>query len=197
LKAVLEAAPWVPTPNGMQDFEIVVVDEKAQLEAIGQLPVEMPAEGTEAWSSTDAWSSPGAWNPTADATSRLTFLGRSVADVQALLVVLYDGERRPAGSEGDTPGLMGLGCVLENMWLMSTSLGIGMHVLTVFNNGHVEQQLQRLLHIPTHSHIAFACSLGYPAAEAEERVRARRDLETFVHHNRYGRKGVLWSVLDL
>jgi nitroreductase len=55
---------------------------------------------------------------------------------------------------------MGLGCVMENMWLMSESEGLGMHVLTVFRDGAVEKQVQRALHIPPVMKIAFACSLG-------------------------------------
>jgi hypothetical protein len=41
--------------------------------------------------------------------------------------------------------------------------------------------------------IAFACSLGYQAAPQPHYVRVRRDLEEFVHDNRFGRKDIVWN----
>ena len=84
---------------------------------------------------------------------------------------------------------------MENMWLMSESEGLGMHVLTVFHNGAVERQVQHALQIPLPMKIAFACSLGYPASPAEPYLRVRRELEDFVHHNQFGHKDVLWSAM--
>jgi nitroreductase len=83
---------------------------------------------------------------------------------------------------------------MENMWLMSESLGLGMHVLTVFSDGPVEKQVERVLGIPPLMKIAFACSLGYPAMPAAPYLRVRRELEDFVHHNQFGHKDVLWST---
>jgi nitroreductase len=40
-KIILEAAQWAPTPANMQNFDIVLVDAKEQLEAIGKIPAEM------------------------------------------------------------------------------------------------------------------------------------------------------------
>jgi nitroreductase len=37
LEQILEAARWAPTAHNMQNFEIVVVDDKKQLEAIGKI----------------------------------------------------------------------------------------------------------------------------------------------------------------
>ena len=41
VKLILEAARWAPTPDNMQNFAIVVVDDKERLEAIGKIPAEM------------------------------------------------------------------------------------------------------------------------------------------------------------
>jgi nitroreductase len=214
LKRILEAARWAPTPNNMQNFEIVIVDNKEQLEAIGKIPAEMSEDflrenydqlsfsegelrikkkGQLASTFPEAWTSPEAWSPDSDATSQLTFLGSSVQETPLLLVVLYDGSKRAPGSKGDALGHMSLGCVLENMWLTSQSLGIECHVLTVFSDGPVERQVNNILHIPPHMKIAFACSLGYPAAPQPHYVRVRRDLEEFVHDNRFGRKDIVWT----
>jgi nitroreductase len=214
LKLILDSARWAPTPNNMQNFEIIIVDNKDQLEAIGKIPAEMSEEflrenyeqlsfsegelrikkkGILANTFPGAWTSPEAWSPDSDARSQLTFLGSSVQETLLLLVVVYDASKRAPGSEGDALGHMSLGCVLENMWLTSQSLGIEFHVLTVFSDGPVEKQVNSILHIPSQMKIAFACSLGYPAAPQPEYVRVRRDLEEFVHDNRFGRKDIVWT----
>ena len=41
MKLILEAARWAPTPDNMQNFAIVVVDDKERLEAIAKIPAEM------------------------------------------------------------------------------------------------------------------------------------------------------------
>ena len=215
VKLILEAARWAPTPNNMQNFEIVVVDEKDRLETIGKIPAEMSEtylrenyeqvsfnevdlqtkkRGTLASVYPRAWTDPEAWDPGSDARSQLTQLGKAVLQPQVLLVVLYNSSIRAPASKGDALGHMGLGCVMENMWLMSEALGLGMHVLTVFSDGPVEREVERVLDIPAPMKIAFACSLGYPADATAPYVRVRRDLEDFVHHNQFGHKDVLWSA---
>jgi nitroreductase len=215
VKLILEAARWAPTPDNMQNFSIVVVDDKERLAAIANIPAEMSEtylretyehvsfteaalthkkKGTLANIYPRAWTDPEAWNPESDARSQLTQLGKAVLQPQVLLLVLHDSTLHSPDSKGDAIGLMGLGCVMENMWLMSESEGLGMHVLTVFRNGAVERQVQQELQIPTPMKIAFACSLGYPASPSTPYLRVRRDLESFVHHNQYGHKDVLWSA---
>lgn len=214
LKLILEAARWAPTPNNMQNFQIVVVDEKEPLEAIGKIPaymseyflrenydqlcfseeeLQIKKKGMLASAFPPAWTDPEAWSPDSDYTSQLTFLGRSVHETPLLLVVLYDGSKRGPGSAGDVLGHIGLGCVMENMWLMSESLGIGFHVLTVFSDSAVEKDVKRILQAPSQMKVAFACALGYPADPSATYRRVRREIEDFVHHNRFDKKDVVWS----
>lgn len=80
---------------------------------------------------------------------------------------------------------MSLGCVLQNMWLMAAALGIGMQIVTRFDTGDAQQTLRRLLNIPDHMKIAFACRLGYPLVKGGgDYLRVRRDVREFAHHNR-------------
>ena len=214
LHQILEAARWAPTDHNMQNFEILIVDDKEKLVAVGQIPAELSEDflrenyaqlsfskeellikkrGMLASEFPPAWIDPEAWNPTSDYTSQLSFLARSVGETPLLLIVLYDATKRAPASEGDVLGHMSLGCVLENMWLASESLGVGFHVLTVFSNGRVQEQVKRLLHVPPQMKIAFACALGYPANSSDESLRVRRNLEDFIHHNQFGRKDLLWE----
>ncbi len=214
LKMILDAARWAPTPNNMQNFEILLVDDKEQLEAIAKIPADMSEyflrDNYEQLSSTEdelrikkvgmlastcpkAWTNPEAWSPDSDYRSQLTFLGRSVQETPVLLVVFYDGSKHAPGEAKDFTGHMGLGCVMENMWLMSESLGIGFHVLTVFSDGQVEKQVRDVLHIPPQMKIAFACALGYPKDPSVSSTRVRRDIEDFVHHNLFGAKDIVWN----
>lgn len=208
LRMILEAARWAPTPNNMQNFEIVVVDDKQQLEEIGKIPAYMSEDflrenyveiafteeelrirkrGMLASMFPAAWTDPQAWDEGSDARFQLTFLGRAVQENPLLLVVLYDSSRRAPGSERDILGHMGLGCVMENMWLMTEALGIGFRVLTVFSDSPVEREVKKVLHAPARMKVGFACALGYPVQPASSpHLRVRRDLEDFVHYNEFG-----------
>jgi len=201
---ILEAARWAPTPTNMQNFEIVVVNAKEQLDAIGRIPADMSERflretykllsaseaeldekktGMLASSFPRAWTNPEAWNPESDSRSQLTFLARAIGETPLLIFVVYDATRRAPGSERDSVGLIGLGCVMENMWLACESLQLGFHLLTVVSDGPVEAQLKDLLHMPAQMKIAFACSIGYAADPSAPYLRVRRELKDFVHHN--------------
>lgn len=105
----------------------------------------------------------------------------------ALLVVLYDARKRAPASEGDALGMMSLGCVMQNMWLVAQSFGIGYQIQSVFGSDHVEREARRLLTFPDHFKIAFAVRLGYPKA-IEPYLRVRREIEDFTHRNGFGPK---------
>jgi nitroreductase len=209
LKLILEAARWAPTPNNMQNFDIVIVDEKEKLEAIGKVPAYMPEAflrenytqlsfseeelqhkktGMLASMFPPAWTDPEAWNPESDYRFQLTFLGSSVQENPLLLIAFYDGSKRAPASQEDLLGHMGLGCVMENMWLMSQALGIGFRVLTVFGDTPVEREIKRILHAPARMKVAFACALGHPVERHSVHPRVRRDVEDFAHYNEFGNK---------
>ncbi len=215
LARVLEAARWAPTPNNMQNFQVVVVDDPEELALIGKIPADMSeaylkenyalisaseAElrirkiGTLASVYPRAWTDPEAWDPESDYRSQLTYLGKAMRQPKVLLVVLYDAEARAPGSDGDTLGFMGLGCVMENMWLVVESLGLSMHVLSVFSDGQVEAEMRHILEIAPSIRIGFACSLGYCLETGSREIHVRRDLEDFVHHNVFGKKDIAWTI---
>ena len=203
---ILEAARWAPTPTNMQNFEIVVVNTKDQLDAIGKISADMSEQflretyellsfsetelsekktGMLASSFPNAWTNPEAWNPDSDARSQLTFLGRAIGESPLLIFVLYDATRRAPGSERDSVGLISLGCALENIWLACESLELGVHVLTVVSDGAVEAQLKTLMHIPPQMKFGFVCSIGYAAIPTTPYIRVRRELKDFVHYNKF------------
>jgi nitroreductase len=209
LSVVLEAAQWAPTPTNMQNFEIVVVDAKEQLDAIGKIPADMQEsflrenfaqlsfsdasllEKKTGMRDTDfprAWTNPAAWDPYSDSRSQITTLAKSIGEPPLLLIMVYDCRKRAPGSDHDRVGLIGLGCVLENIWLAAASQGFAFHVLTVVGDGPVEEQMRIVLNIPEHMKIAFACSLGYAANPTVPYVRVRRELKDFVHYNSFGLK---------
>jgi nitroreductase len=106
----------------------------------------------------------------------------------SVLVVAYDPRKRAPASEGDVLGFLSLGCVMENMWLMSESLGIGFQIMSVFSSREIADKLKRTLGIPGYMEIAFAVRLGYPVSKGGY-LRVRRDLDDFAHHNRFGNRG--------
>ena len=217
LQEILEAARWAPTPNNMQNFELVVVDDPEQLQRICAIPDDLPQRylresfellrfseqaleaersGMLAADFPVTWVDPKAWNPQSNIRTQLTHLGMTLDEQQTLLLVVFDNTKRAPGSDHDVLGHMSLGCVMENMWLTCEALGIGMHMLTVFSDGMVEKALQTILMLPQHMSIAFACSVGYPLAPTSNYLRVRRDLGDFVHHDRFGSKDPSWNIAE-
>ena len=209
LRQILEAARWAPTAHNMQNFEVVVVDDRTLLTALSNIKHEVDdafiRENYQQLSFSEdelrtkkvgilgamfppSWRRPGL-APIPHEERAHSFLGGPIQKSAVLLFVLYDPGRRAPASEGDFLGIMSLGCVMENMWLMAQSLGIGVHILSVLSAESVEREVKPLLGIPDRLKIAFAARLGYPISSPNY-VRVRRDVDDFTHHNRFGRKGL-------
>ena len=211
LEQIIEAARWAPTAHNMQNFEIVIVDDKELLEKIGDIKYrtseEFIRENYQQLSFSEeellkkkvgilgagfplSWRTPGANFEKVARESGPFFLKDRIQDSPVLLIVVYDYRKRAPASEGDVLGFMSLGCVMENMWLVAQSLGIGFHILSVFSNDEVEKDIKGILSIPEYMKIAFAVRLGYPTSITSKYLRVRRDVEAFVHHNHFGNKGL-------
>jgi nitroreductase len=207
LHRILEGARWAPTAHNMQNFEIVVVDDRRLLGELSRIPTEASLtfveENYEQLSFSEeelarkkvgllgtmfppSWRTRGV-KPHIEEGHAHSILGAPIEMSAALLVVLYDPRRRAPASEGDVLGMMSLGCVMENMWLVATSLGIGFHIQSALNATAVAREVERILEVPDPLKIAFAIRLGYPKAPATY-LRVRRDVEIFTHRNRFGRK---------
>ena len=205
LQAILEAARWGPTAHNMQNFEIVIVDDEATLAEIGRVRAGTSAEfvrenyaqlsfseeelvlkgtGLLATMFPPSWRVPGAGQEAARDPEH-DFLDSTMRSCPMVLIVIYDTRKRAPASEGDQLGLISLGCVMQNMWLTAESLGLGLQIMSVFSSAGVEDELRRLLSIPSHMRIAFACRLGYPAVAAGRYLRVRRDVSRFTHRNSF------------
>ena len=211
MRTILEAGSWAPTAHNMQNFEVVVIDDQAVIEAISN--IHSPAsltfvkENYKQFSFSEeelrrkkrgvlAATFPPAWrNPDVTAADLTTedgasFLQQELLSTPLLCVVLYDPSRRAPASEGDFLGIISLGCVMENMWLMANALGIDLHIVSSLSNGPMAAGIKKMLSIPESLQIAYSFRLGY-AVQPYEYIRVRRDIEDFVHHNKYGEMGLL------
>jgi nitroreductase len=86
-------------------------------------------------------------------------LNQTINGGSTLLIVMYDSRKRAPASEGDFLGIISLGCVMENMWLMAQSLGIGFHIISDFGEQPVEGETKKILKIPEYIKIAFGCRI--------------------------------------
>ncbi len=207
LEQILEAARWAPTAHNMQNFEIVVVDDDKLLDSIanirGETSEAFVRENYEQLSFSEeelrrkkvgllglmfpeSWRTPGV-KPHLDEAHAHSILGEPIRSSAALLVVLYDPRRRAPASEGDGLGMISLGCLMQNMWLVASSLGIGFHIQSALSAPHVEREVKKLVGVPEPLKIGFACRIGYPVEEPKY-LRVRRDIGDFAHRNRYGNK---------
>jgi len=210
LRQILEAARWTPSAHNMQNFEIIVVDDRRIIEEIANIrypvsPVFIRENygqlsfseeellkkkvGILADNFPPSWRTPAVEQGEVMGGEENPFIGRTIRSSPLLLVVLYDPGRRAPASEGDFLGIISLGCALENMWLTASSLGIGFHVVSSLGTVEVEAEVKRILHIPASLKIAFACRLGYPESAQPSGVRVRREVEDFAFHDRFGGQG--------
>ena len=211
LELILEAARWAPTPHNMQNFEIIAVEDSELLEAVGEVSTTVSPEflrenyaqvslseeelsrrkvGIIGTGFPPSWLDPSAWKSMPADIEYMRKLKSSLLGCPVLLVVLYDAGRRAPASAGDVLGFIGLGCVLENMWLASQALGISLQVLASMADAEVAPVLAKLLRIPDRLSVAFGCRLGYPLVATAGGLRVRRDIGDFVHRNFYGNTDV-------
>jgi nitroreductase len=206
LKKIIEAARWAPTAHNMQNFEIVLIDENTVIETIGKIESviseEFIRENFEQLSMSEeelkqkkvgilGMQFPPKWTDPLQLEEAIqerkpSPLSGTIRGGNTILLILYDKRKRAPASEGDVLGLLSLGCVMENIWLMAQALGISVHIMSAF--GSVQEALRKILDIPEYMELGFACKLGYPVSESIGYVRVRRDMKTFIHHNRYGNK---------
>jgi len=209
LRQILEAARWAPTAHNMQNFEILVVDDKEVLVKIGKIKSRVSEafirENYQQLSFSEeellqkkvgilGTNFPPDWRDPAKLDNAVrksvpSPLNQRIRGSPLLLIVIYDSTKRAPASEGDVLGFISLGCVMENMWLMAHSLGISVHILSVFSGDAVEKEVKRILNIPEHMKIAFAMRLGYPVSKPSKQLRVRRDMEMLTHHNGFENKG--------
>ncbi|MBS1933263.1 MAG: nitroreductase family protein [Bacteroidetes bacterium] len=208
IKQILEAGSWAPTAHNMQNFEILLIDDLAKIEEVRS--ISLPPSQTFiqenylqlSFSEEDlrrkrtgvlATMFPKSWltptlipeNRQKEEAEQLTENHHQLLPCPLLMIVLYNPSRRAPGSEGDFLGIISIGCVLENMWLMATSLGISMHVISALGNQIAENKIKEMFAIPAYFKIAIAFRLGYPAGPISDTLRVRRDLHDFTHHNNF------------
>lgn len=205
---ILEAGSWAPTAHNMQNFEIIVIDDKKLLEKIGNIKSQISEVflkenyqqlsfsveeflrkkvgllGTmfpESWQTLEGIEK-------AIRTSSPSPLSNTIKNSPVVLIVVYDARKRAPASEGDFLGIVSLGCILENMWIMAASLGIGFQMMSVFSSETVGKEIKKILNIPGYMKIAFASRLGYPISKKFKYLRIRRNVEDFTHRNKFGSK---------
>jgi nitroreductase len=209
LREILEAARWAPTGHNMQNYEIIVIDDKALLEKIGNTKSRVLEEflrdnyehlsfseeelkrkktGILSTSFPPDWVNPAKFSQIAHEFPPVP-LKNSIRGSPTLLMVLYDPEKKAPALAVDVYGFISLGCLMENIWLTAQTLGISMQILSLSAIVSVEKELKQLLNIPEPLKIAYTIRLGYPLMPAKS-LRVRRDIEDFAHHNLYGQKGI-------
>jgi nitroreductase len=210
LERILEAARWAPTAHNMQNFDIVVVDDPKLLKKIAGLksPISRAfvRENYPLLSFSEeelsgrkvgilgsgfprTWLTPKARRTGDTGAKTVPRLGRFIDEGGILLVMTYDPAWRAPASGHDFLGAMSLGCVLENLWLEATALGLSVHVVSSVANKHVEGKVKGILGIPPKLKIALSVRLGYALPGRFPAVRVRRDIGDFVHYNGFVEKG--------
>lgn len=206
---ILDAARWTPTGHNMQNFEIIVIDDKALIERIGNLKSRVLEQflidnyehlsfsveelmhkktGILSIGFPADWVDPNKFNQIANESPPIP-LSDSIRGSPTLLMVLYDPRKKAPALTVDIYGFMSLGCLMENIWLTAQALRIGVQILSLSATVSVEKELKQLLGIPEQLKIAYTIRLGYPIFQVKN-LRVRRELDDFTHHNSFAKKGL-------
>jgi nitroreductase len=209
LMQILEAARWTPTGHNMQNYQIIVIDDKALLEKIGNIKSRILEEflrdnytqlsfseeelkqkkvGILAAGFPSDWVDPTKISQVAKNAPPIP-LSNSIRGSPTLLIVFYDPSKKAPASAVDIYGFMSLGCLMENIWLAATALGVSMQILSLSATISVENELKQVLGVPDYLKIAYTIRLGYPTVPVKS-LRIRREMAEFTHHNRFGIKGL-------
>ncbi len=204
LLQVLEAARWAPTAHNMQNFEIIVVNEKNQLETIAGIKrsisevfirenynylsfseeeLKKKKTGIMGTMFPKSWQNPDF--KLSDLDNDPDSEQRPLPSGPVLMFVIYNSDKRAPASEGDFLGIMSLGCVMQNMWLMAHSLGLGVHIVSSLASEESVIELRKILNFKLPWKIGFVVRLGYPPAKQQPYSRVRRDIKDFVHYNSF------------
>jgi nitroreductase len=210
LLQILEAGRWAPTAHNMQNFEIIVVDDEKLLKSIADIkrPVSetfirenyqqlsfseeellRKKTGLSAAMFPPAWRNPDFRLDDNDGIAGPS-LQRPFPECPVMLIVVFDPGKRAPASEGDFLGILSLGCVMENMWLMANSLGISFHIVSSLSSDTAGEEVKNILGIPGNLRIAFSCRLGYIVSLPGKHLRVRREITDFTHYNKYESKGL-------
>jgi nitroreductase len=180
VRRILEAARWAPTAHNMQNFEIVVVDDKLLLERIGNLESRVSAEFIQENFQQLSFSEeellqkkvgvlaamfPPSWTtraPLGQVNDEVRSLRDTMLGSPTLLFVIYDSRKRAPASAGDFLGIM------------AQSLGVGVQIISSVGVADVEEEIKRMLDIPHYMRIAFGMRVGFPFCS----VGAKREIGT-------------------
>ena len=203
LAHIIDAARWAPTAHNMQNFRLVVVDDRYVLDQLGRIraPVS-PAFVIEnyrqlSWSPEELAERkvgilgnafPPAWrtdDPEHVPTDLSRLLGETIAGAPMVIVAIFDPTKRAPASEGDVLGMISLGCVLENMWLAAHASHLDVQVVSAFSSDGAESAVKRVLQIPAPWRIAYAIRVGHAVSRSTS-PRVRRDATAFTSRNRFG-----------
>ena len=207
LRLILEAASLAPTAHNMQNFEIVVVDDKAVLKKIGAVRTKISRAFVEENYAQLSFTEdelvrkktgllgqqfPPSWRDPKELDIEKVMREAAPAPLEntlrggpTLLIVLYDPRKRAPASANDVLGFISLGCVMQNIWLAAEALSLGVHIMSAFSGEYAENEIKKILGVPAPLKIAFAVRLGYPAGGSKAYLRVRRDVEDFARFNKY------------
>ena len=193
----------------MQNYEIIVIDDKALLGKVGSIKsrileeflrgniehlsyskeeLERKKVGILAAGFPPDWVDPAKISQVARESPPIP-LENSIRGSPTLLMVLYDPSKKAPAQAVDVYGFISLGCLMENIWLAAQSLGISVQILSLSATAPVEKELRMLLGVPDYLKIAYTVRLGYPTVSVKP-LQVRRDIDDFTHHNGYGQKGI-------
>lgn len=213
LKKILEAAQYAPTPHNRQPFEIIVVKDRNVIKQISEVEIRLSKEEVDGhifWTRSKKELESKGVGVQMDVVPKFVHdlkdkpelidddefwkktMGLFSIVMQAtsvLLIVIFDPKLPGIGPLKNLWGILGVGAVMQNIWLAANDLGISVHLVSS-QTMRVEsiRKLHEILNIPKDYRILFLFRLGYEGKFGKYGTPYRRKLEDFVHLNRFSNK---------
>jgi nitroreductase len=111
-------------------------------------------------------------------------LANQVKESPLILIILMNQDRRPPGENGETWMFLGLGAMIQNILLASTSLGIGVQFVSApLETESDRKKLTLVFSIPENRQPISILRLGYAKNEPNRSVRLKTS--EFVKYEKY------------
>ncbi len=215
MRKILEAARWTPTPHNCQPFELILVKDKAVIKQISEVGFRLDKKAVDGhfyWTRfsrkeleeakdgvlvdvlpkfvLDLKDNPALIDDAAFWKKAMELYAFLIQNSAVLLFIVYNRSLPGVGPLAQLWGIITMGAVMQNIWLAANDLGVSAHVVSgQLMIPESANRIRDILRIPKDKYrLLLIMRLGYEGKFGKYGTTVRRELEDFVHLDRFGNK---------
>ena len=215
LRKILEAARFAPTPHNCQPFEIIVVKDRDIIRQISKVEFRLDKNAVDGhfyWTRftreeleskkdgvyvdvlpkfvLDLKDNPQLINDDTFWKKAMELYALLIQNSAVLLFILYNRSLPGVGPLAHLWGIISIGAVMQNIWLAANDLGISVQLVSgQLMLPESARKLRQILQIPEKKYrLLLMMRLGYESKFGKYGTKIRREIEDFVHLNKFSNK---------